>query len=101
MAYYNDYEPNHRDYRVYKYELKLTGEQVIQIPGCYKILDVKIVGRGLFIWAMVDPDGKKKNMKFYICGTGNLMPKDISMCSYVGTVLDGVLVWHIFCRETI
>lgn len=100
MSFYRDYEPKHRESIIYKYKLT-DSQQIILIKGFQKVLSTKIVDDKICVWVLLDPNGKPKNVKFYICGTGNSLPKDITMCTFIDTLKDGSFFWHLFYRETV
>lgn len=78
--------------KIFKYPLKLTDEQSIEIPRNHKILSVQIQMGVLCLWAAVEPEGDTVFRTFLIVGTGCDMPEE----GYIATVQDGTLVWHIF-----
>lgn len=94
--------------KILKYELKITDEQVIDIPSGSRVLSVQEQRGVLCLWAVVD--GSKQstgNFKIRIFGTGNPLPNGLLDFSYdapsgyniefVGTVqMSNGLVWHIF-----
>ena len=83
---------------IYKFYLKLEGEQTIKIQANYEILSVGEQFGDLYLWALVNPDNRLIDKKIFIYGTGHLMEMDITKNSYLGTVITegGNLVWHIF-----
>jgi len=78
--------------RIFKYTLKLTDEQLIEIPRNHKILTAQMQGGRVCVWAAVEIEGDKVFRNFIIVGTGYDMPDE----GYIATVQDGNLVWHIF-----
>ena len=46
------------------------------------------------IWAEVDPEEFCTNRTFRIVGTGQSIPEGNN--EYLGTILDGVFVWHLY-----
>ena len=80
---------------VYKYQLG-AGPTVIDMPRGAKALHVAMQGGALMLWALVDLDEPKESRTFDVYGTGNATPLDRR---YVGTVLNGQWVWHVFERE--
>jgi len=83
---------------IYKFYLKLEGEQVIKIQANHEILSVGEQFGDLYLWVLVNPDEKLVDKKIFIYGTGHLMEKDVTKNRYLGTVITegGNLVWHIF-----
>lgn len=64
-------------------------------------------GRGLVIWASVDPDQPTETRVFHVVGTGHDMPDTPlnyigtahdSPITYGGSTLGGHFVWHLFER---
>lgn len=45
------------------------------------------------VWAIVNPQAEKEKRSFEIVGTGSEMPEK---GVYFATVIDGLLVWHLF-----
>lgn len=50
------------------------------------------------VWAIVDPDRPPKKYKICIIGTGWECRK-IDASKYIGTVQDGMYVWHCFWEQ--
>jgi len=59
-----------------------------------QILNVHEQGGDITIWAMVDPDAEIAKRDFAVWGTGHLHSKDPE--GFVGSVLIGPFVWHVF-----
>lgn len=97
---------------IYKYELALKDEQVLQIPLVEAPLpfDESVISRNLFhvdtqrgvpqLWAMVDTHGPIANCTVCIRGTGHncvgLEPNN-----YIGTIKLGedALIFHVFIKK--
>lgn len=84
--------------KIYKYELLLQDEQVVQIPHKPQILSVQIQKGIICVWALVDTTYSDVAYIFEIIGTGN--PVDNFIREYLGTVQDGSMVWHVFYRRS-
>jgi hypothetical protein len=82
---------------IYKYELALTEKQVIQMPDCAEILSVQIQNGGIFLWALVNPNYKNKDVLIAIYGTGNPIYRTNE--TYISTCQLNGFVWHIFRLE--
>lgn len=80
--------------KIYKYELMLKSEQVVMLPFGFEILCAQIQKIPIFIWAIIDPLQKPVPVAIDIFGTGHEM--DNKPRKYIGTVQDGLSVWHIF-----
>ena len=79
---------------IFKYELKITDEQKIDIPEGAKILSVQMQGDTPCLWAMVNTKNKLESRSIAIIGTGN--PCWCPEWDFVGTIQERVFVWHVF-----
>ena len=83
--------------KIFKYQLSITGTQVVQMPPNAIILTVQMQGEILCLWALVDlplePLTKARTILLY--GTGHPIEGDPR---YLGTfqVAYGELVFHVF-----
>ena len=99
--------------RIYKYQLEITDQQIIEMPKGTELLSAQFQGKNLCVWALVSPDYEvKKGVKQYgfrIFGTGHEIDVEIEDPSensnegrfkFLATVqqFSGDLVWHIFYR---
>jgi hypothetical protein len=82
---------------IWKYKLEITDLQSVQMPVGAIVLSVHRQGPDLCLWSMVDPSEPMQARHFEVHGTGNQMP-DGGKRLYVGTVVVGALVWHVFER---
>ena len=92
-------------YKIYKFELKVIGEQTIKVPTVFNqstdILSVQVQHGVLYVWIQVfmannNPEDQiEKEIKFYIYGTGHSIPNYNSM-KYLQSVQQGGFVWHVF-----
>jgi hypothetical protein len=83
--------------RVYKYKLRLTDFQGIDLPVGAKILTVQEQRGEIQLWALVDQDQDHTERRFIeIAGTGHDILNDVK--DYITTFqqLGGNLVWHVF-----
>lgn len=74
-------------------------ETKIELPKDSSILSVKVVGYDLNMWFKFNPIFKN-NLESYtirIVGTGFETLTD--GFSYIDTVIDGMLVWHVFIKQ--
>ncbi len=95
-----------KDYRIYKYQLKLVDFQTVKIKGLHRIISVGLDPAGeLCLWAIVDANNENLTYaKALIIGTGNPFYPDIladdeqglPVNKFLGTVTQGVFVWHVF-----
>jgi hypothetical protein len=82
--------------RIWKYKLRITDEQSIEMPTGAQFLSVQFQDGDLCMWALVDLDEPMHRHRFYVVGTGNPMPRGATY--HIGTVQQpGLhLVWHVF-----
>lgn len=83
--------------KIFKYPLRLirlTDTQTIQIPNGSTLLWVAVQNDVICLWAMVDPEQAMTTRTIVIIGTGN--PICDMALDYVGTVMQGPYVWHVF-----
>lgn len=81
---------------VWKFPLEVlaTYTQKISIPRDYRILHVGIDPEGrICLWAAIDHTAPKRDVEIRIAGTGEWLSR---VGSYIGTVVDGPFVWHVF-----
>ena len=96
---------------IWKYQLEIVDEQYVTMPIISStvhlapktsVIDVRwvqsrqdqILGEKINLWATVDTDSESTDVKFFIVGTGYLLPKS---GVYIGTVpMPSGLVWHVF-----
>lgn len=88
--------------KIFKYPLALVTHQNIKMPVGAKILLVDVqplsaVRGQLCLWAEVDPDAPKEDVKIEVHGTGNTISASDTR-KHVGSALmdDGRLVWHVY-----
>lgn len=77
---------------VFKYPL-LANRRGVEMPRGARILTVMMQAGGPTVWALVDPSAEKVYRTVHIVGTGHEVPPHTV---YVGSVIDGPFVWHIF-----
>lgn len=83
---------------IWKYPLKITDRQILNIPRGAQFLSVIEQDGTLMLYALVDPDFIEKQYEVLIRGTGNPIDEAyLRFCDFIGTVQmpDG-FVWHIF-----
>ncbi len=79
---------------IWKFPVPIADEFAVGIPRGAEILSFDIQAGQPCIWAAVDPEQEAVSRQFRIVGTGHDMPAEA--LAYIGTVLDGGLVWHLF-----
>ncbi len=84
---------------IFKYSIKLTDEQRIEMNTGAKILCVQLQGGQPCIWAEVEDPITLESVPIFIIGTGNPMP--IEATRYIGTVqqFNGGLIWHVYTAQ--
>ncbi len=80
--------------RIYKYPLRISGEQDVEMPEGAELLSVGGQGGELVLWAQVDPDARLVRRKVILYGTGHELRDEPHR--YVGTVQFGIFVWHVY-----
>jgi hypothetical protein len=71
---------------------------MVTLPIDAKVLSTGMQPDGLYVWALVDTSGKyHRDVKFFIIPTGHTPPSEDT--DFVGTILDGFYVWHIFVEK--
>lgn len=79
---------------VYKYKLCAPGESIdVEMSSPSRVLRVDMQRGELMLWALVGT-GPREMRRFAVYATGDRsIPLD---ANYVGTVMDGPYVWHVF-----
>ena len=82
---------------IHKFPLSSAwGTKVLHMPRGAEILCVQVQNDWPTLWALVDPSAEKEPRMVCVVGTGEEMPAAMGRSEYVGTVQEGVFVWHIF-----
>lgn len=84
---------------IYKYELKITDKQEIDIPDKFRILSVQLQNDIICVWAIVHTEREQLPTLFHIVGTGHPLSHHWTAKDHIGTVQQGPYVWHVFCRR--
>lgn len=86
---------------IWKYPLEIVDRQLVAMPIEATILSVDNQHGTVCLWAMVDPTTSLPqlplpltNRVIEIFGTGHPMPE--GQREFIGTVIMGALVWHVF-----
>lgn len=87
---------------IYKYELKIVNEQLIEMPYGSEILCVQMQNDKPWIWAIFDMEKVAGEISYNykticIIGTGALMEN--KGLKYIGTFQDKNFVGHVFEKE--
>lgn len=80
--------------KIYKYELKVIPEQVVELPADFKILSVQLQGDRVCFWAIVEPEQETMWNVFNIAMTGEDFPLIESI--HLATLQNNGIVIHIF-----
>ena len=83
---------------IWKFPLALKDEQSVRMPSWTEILTVQFQGAQLCLWALVEVEAPLVSRHFMIFGTGHDVPANEPALTYVGTVQQNGLVWHVFER---
>lgn len=79
---------------IWKYRLKITRSQIIDLPSRHKILAVQVQNGVPVLWAMVNSDKELVRILIYCLPTGDEGPPP--EWEYISTIqLEGT-VWHFF-----
>ena len=80
---------------IWKYRLGTSVEN-IKMPRDAKILSVEVQYDSIAIWAIVDPEEILVVRNFLVIGTGHFLEEELFDFPFIGTVLLGTFVFHIF-----
>lgn len=82
---------------IWKFPLKMTDRQIVEMPLPAKLLCVQLQGRNpneaACLWAEVDPEGEKVRIEIAMIGTGHPLPDGMR---YISTMQYGALVFHFY-----
>ena len=82
---------------IWKYQLKITDHQHIEMPCEHNILSVAVQNGVLCMWAEVNPDAYLTEVDIEIIGTGNPIYHTVDYeRKFIGTVIMNPFVWHVF-----
>lgn len=86
---------------IWKYELKITDLQEIEIPGEAQLLSVQVQNKIPYLWVLVyDTKSEKQKVKLRTIGTGNeIVDYDFEAIGFLGTYQLDILskfVGHVF-----
>lgn len=83
--------------RIWKYPLRTTDRQQVEMPAGASILHVGVQDNVICLWALVDPVQEEFPVMIWIVGTGNPVPDEVLLHSnHLGTVQQGPFMWHCF-----
>lgn len=83
---------------IWKFQLSTFGYTMIAMPDGAKILSVQFQGHVLCLWAFIDTENVCRPRTFRVFDTGESIPGDVDVTSWVATVQNpgGTLVYHVF-----
>lgn len=93
---------------IWKYDVPVTDKVVLEVPDGAKFLPFVADqhgtnGRVLQLWAEVDTRRAEthpmEKVSIYVVGTGNPMPDEVGNHGYLGSVVSGPFVWHVYRGE--
>lgn len=70
--------------------------QEVSMPIYSRVLCAQLQGDRICLWFYCNPDEPTEKRYFRIVGTGHHLPVEHGELSYIGTVQDKELVWHVF-----
>lgn len=79
---------------IWKFPLADGMAQDIEMPMHAEILTVQVQNGLACLWAKVNPENVKKARRIHVVGTGHTVPQ--GAFGYLGTIQQGMFVWHIF-----
>lgn len=82
---------------IWKYPLKVAGEQVVEMPEGAKIISAQMQGGQLCLWAIVISCRAVESRRICVFGTGHDISTDRAY-EFIDTaqMAGGSLVWHVF-----
>lgn len=81
---------------IWKFELN-PYDTVKSMPKGADILSIQIQDGKICFWAWCESTAEKEDRKFIIIGTGNQIKHlKRDCCTFLGTIQEPGLVWHIF-----
>ena len=83
--------------RIWKYELKTTDTQYIEMPVSSKLLTVQMQHGVPCLWCLVNEDEYLAEREIRIIGSGHFIENDFNG-TYIGTyqMFDGKAIFHVF-----
>lgn len=88
---------------IYRYQIPLTDECTIQMPGIATILsaEVKPGESVISVWAVVYPESGTLPYRFRVIGTGHPIDPQLHRWRFLNTVIlaEGRLCFHVFCEK--
>ncbi len=81
---------------IWKFALKIAGQQRLQLPAESVILNLQTQGNIPHLWAKVDPEAPLVYRRIFMCGTGHEVPETAG--AFIGsfTQYSENFVFHVF-----
>ena len=88
--------------KIFKYPLKLTGYQTVEIKSPAILLSVAGIDGEIVMYVLVDDLEYGIPVDVRIIGTGHAIKDDIDNYKFLGTVnlMNGREMWHVFARHS-
>lgn len=80
---------------IYKYPMSKSVD-TLELPVGAHLLRVDMQQDTPTLWALVDPEASKENIRIAILGTGHQYPETDDEVRHINTFFDGPFVWHAF-----
>lgn len=82
----------------WKYPLGVEEAQELMLPRGARPLAVHLLERKIYLWVLVDPAAELELRRVLVWGNSDphYGDADEATACYVGTVVSGGLVWHVF-----
>ena len=87
----------HEHGQIWKYELTLTGLQIVHTPRASHFVDFRFQGEVLCLWLYVDAPTPVDEVEFFILGTGT-KTLGLDFGDYLATTHHDGFVWHLFSK---
>lgn len=78
---------------VYKYPISYDDVFKLELPVNAKVIHIAMQHGSPCMWVQLDLEMTRALRSFVVVGTGQRVPAN---SEYVGSVMDGIFVWHIY-----
>lgn len=87
--------------KIWKYKLEVQDSTTLLIPKGARFLSTGLQGSDIIIWILVDPNQtEQESHTIEVYGTGNPIVNNMNFREFLGTVITGHFVWHIFVKDS-
>jgi len=76
------------------YKFPLDQDYMAEVPIGAQFLSVAMQNGRVTVWAIIDPLAETELHQFQVYGTGQELRSKRE--DFIGTVFDGLFVWHVF-----